>query len=79
MRGRIDAVFADGEGGFEVVDWKTGSAAGTDPYQLALYRAAWAQIADVDPNRVRAAFVLVATGEVIVPADLPEPSGLLRT
>ena len=79
VRGRIDAVFADGEGGFEVVDWKTGSAAGTDPYQLALYRAAWAQIADVDPNRVRAAFVLVATGEVIVPADLPEPSGLLRT
>lgn len=72
VRGRIDAVFAEPDGRFEVVDWKTGSAAGVDPLQLAIYRAAWAQVAGVDPSRVSAAFVLVATGEVIRPDSLPD-------
>ncbi|MCF8538498.1 MAG: PD-(D/E)XK nuclease family protein, partial [Candidatus Nanopelagicales bacterium] len=52
---------------FEVVDWKTGSGYGTDPMQLALYRLAWAQLASVPVEQVSAAFLLVATGEVIRP------------
>jgi len=72
VNGRIDAVFAGdsaGEGGAiaEVVDWKTGSAAGVDPLQLALYRLAWAQITGIDVAQVAAAFVMVPTGEVIRP------------
>lgn len=80
VTGRIDAVFvADGEGqsgpdstdgasaAFEVVDWKTGSAAGIDPMQLAIYRLAWAQRRGIPVERVSACFLMVATGEVIRP------------
>ncbi len=79
VNGRIDAVFAvdtatgsTGSTGAtgalaEVVDWKTGSAAGVDPMQLALYRLAWSQVAGIDVARVTAAFVMVPTGEVIRP------------
>jgi DNA helicase-2/ATP-dependent DNA helicase PcrA len=70
VNGRIDAVFAayDVPGAVaEVIDWKTGSAAGVDPLQLALYRLAWAQVAGIDIAQVSAAFVMVPTGEVIRP------------
>ncbi|MCF8527494.1 MAG: ATP-dependent helicase [Candidatus Nanopelagicales bacterium] len=76
VNGRIDAVFSEHEhtdddsisgARFEVVDWKTGSGYGTDPMQLALYRLAWAQLASVPVEQVSAAFLLVATGEVIRP------------
>lgn len=40
VRGRIDAVFKTGDR-YDVIDWKTGSAASINPYQLALYRMAW--------------------------------------
>ena len=41
VRGRIDAVFEDGAGGFELVDFKTGARFETeDEDQLALYAAA---------------------------------------
>ena len=75
LRGRIDAVFADGDR-FEVVDWKTGSSASTDLLQLAIYRLAWANLRGVPAEQVDAAFVLVATGEVIRPDDLPDASQL---
>lgn len=70
INGRIDAVFtADPSDGaaVEVVDWKTGSAAGIDPMQLALYRLAWSQQTGLPIEQVGAAFVIVATGEVVRP------------
>jgi DNA helicase-2/ATP-dependent DNA helicase PcrA len=47
VRGRIDAVFADDDGGWDVVDWKTGrrptgAAATAAAVQLAAYRLALA-------------------------------------
>lgn len=66
VHGRIDAVFAT-TNGYAVVDWKTGSATGVDPMQLAIYRLAWAQRAGVPVADVDAAFLIVATGEVLRP------------
>lgn len=66
IHGRIDAVFADASR-FEVVDWKTGGRAHLDPGQLAIYRLAWADAQGIAWQDVDAAFVLVATGEVLRP------------
>lgn len=66
IHGRIDAVFATASG-FEVVDWKTGGRAHLDPGQLAIYRRAWAEARGVPWQDVDAAFVLIATGEVLRP------------
>jgi DNA helicase-2/ATP-dependent DNA helicase PcrA len=74
VRGRIDAVYneqVDGEPGFLVVDWKTGRREDADPLQLALYRLAWAELAGVPVERVRAAFHHVRTGAVVTHDDLP--------
>lgn len=70
LRGRIDAVFAEGDR-FDVIDWKTGSAASTDPMQLALYRIAWSQLTGTPLDRIDAGFLIVGTGEVVRPVDLP--------
>jgi DNA helicase II / ATP-dependent DNA helicase PcrA len=77
VRGRIDAVFADSpDGGYDVVDWKTGHAPGTDAelravsVQLAAYRLAWAALAGVPVTEVRAAFHYVAEDLTVRPADL---------
>ncbi len=65
VRGRIDAVFADTDGTFDVVDWKTGQPPRSQPereavaVQLAAYRLAWSALADVPLGRVRAAFYYV--------------------
>ncbi len=75
VRGRIDAVYADGDD-YLVVDWKTNRAATADPLQLALYRVAWAELHDVPVERVRAAFYYVRTGEVVEPGDLPDRQAL---
>jgi DNA helicase-2/ATP-dependent DNA helicase PcrA len=66
VNGRIDAVFESG-GRFDVIDWKTGSDRHVDPMQLALYRLAWAGLRGVPVADVDAAFVIVATGEVLRP------------
>jgi uridine phosphorylase len=69
----IDAVYTeqvDGQPGFLVVDWKTNRSQTADPLQLAIYRLAWAELAGVPVERVRAAFYYVRTG------DLVEPPGL---
>ncbi|GGK16967.1 ATP-dependent DNA helicase [Pilimelia terevasa] len=81
LRGRMDAVFADADGGFDVVDWKTGRrpagpAAEAAAVQLAAYRLAWSQLARVDVARVRAAFHYVAEGVTVRPADLLDAAGL---
>ncbi len=68
VNGRIDAVFQDPETGrYDVIDWKTGSARNVDAMQLALYRLAWANLKGVSVDDVDAAFVMVATGEVVRP------------
>jgi DNA helicase-2/ATP-dependent DNA helicase PcrA len=77
VRGRIDAVFADTDGGFTVVDWKTGDppsgpdAAGQAAVQLGVYRLAWAALADCAESAVRTAFHYVRTGDTVVPEVLP--------
>lgn len=68
IRGRIDAVFAVGDR-FQVVDWKTGTH--VEPLQLALYRAAWAQIAGVSQDQVDVAFYLIGPNHLIVPEEIP--------
>ena len=76
VRGRIDAVYDLGGGRWQVVDWKTGSAA-ADPLQLAVYRLAWARLVGVPPADVEAVFLYVATGEVVVHEDLPDEDQLV--
>lgn len=71
VRGRIDAVYAEPDGSFLVVDWKTSSRQDADPLQLALYRLAWAELQGIDPAQVRAGFFYVRTGELVVHEDLP--------
>ena len=71
VRGRIDAVYAEPGGGFLVVDWKTSRKDDADALQLALYRLAWAELAGVPVDQVRAAFYFVRSGRVVEPDDLP--------
>ncbi|PWI44003.1 ATP-dependent DNA helicase [Streptomyces sp. ICBB 8177] len=78
VRGRIDAVYAEPDGGFEIVDWKTGRTADADPLQLAVYRLAWAERHGLAPEQVRAAFVFVRSGRIVRPPDLPDRAGLER-
>jgi DNA helicase-2/ATP-dependent DNA helicase PcrA len=74
VRGRLDAVYACEDGSWEVVDWKTGAEG--DPLQLALYRAAWAELAGVPVERVRAGFVFVARGTEQWFDDLPDAAAV---
>jgi DNA helicase-2/ATP-dependent DNA helicase PcrA len=83
LRGRIDAVYADADGGFEVIDWKTGpppsgaelAAAGV---QLAAYRLGWSRLTGVPVERVSAGFHHVAAGLTLRPVDLLDETGLLN-
>jgi DNA helicase-2/ATP-dependent DNA helicase PcrA len=70
VRGRIDAVYAQ-EQGYLVVDWKTSRRDDADVLQLALYRLAWAELAGVPVEQVRAAFYFVRSGRIVEPDDLP--------
>ncbi len=82
VRGRMDAVFANPDGTFDVVDWKTGRppppGRDTDAaaVQLAAYRLAWAELAGVPVERVRAVFHYVAEGITVSPADPLDGEGL---
>jgi ATP-dependent DNA helicase UvrD/PcrA len=81
LRGRIDAVFARPDGGWDVVDWKTGRPPGRDrsrvlAVQLAIYRIAWARLHQVPVDRVSAAFFYASTGETVRPVDLLTESEL---
>lgn len=82
IRGRMDAVYQSEDGTFDVVDWKTGSAKSGDELanaaiQLAVYRLAWAEIAGVPLDQVRAAFHYVGSEETVRPSDLLDHEGLL--
>jgi DNA helicase-2/ATP-dependent DNA helicase PcrA len=81
VRGRIDAVYKQGDGEdatYEIVDWKTNRSRTADPLQLAVYRLAWAEQQGVPPESVTAAFLYVRSGEVVRPEELPDRAALER-
>ncbi|MGB3483111.1 MAG: ATP-dependent DNA helicase [Mycobacterium sp.] len=77
VRGRIDAVFADTDGGFTVLDWKTGAPpAGEEgllqaAVQLGVYRLACAALQGCPESSVRAVFHYVRSGRTIAPQVVP--------
>ena len=82
MRGRIDAVFADGRR--RLATSSTGRPAAVRPgagataaaVQLAAYRLAWHQLTGAPLDRVRAAFYYVRDGVTVRPADLLDADAL---
>lgn len=82
VRGRIDAVFEDPDGGATVVDWKTGEpprgpeAMRQAAVQLAVYRMAWAALRGCPESSVRTAFHYVRTGVTVIPDELPDGMAL---
>lgn len=82
VRGRIDAIFAEDDGTFTVVDWKTGEVPSTpealqdNALQLAVYRLAWARLHGCPAENVRAAFHYVRPGRTLMPEDLPDEDSL---
>ena len=81
LRGRMDAVFADTDGGWTVIDWKTGALPHEDDLpaltvQLAAYRLAWASLTDIPVEDVRAAFHYVRHDRTVRAADLLDANGL---
>ncbi len=82
VRGRIDAVFADPDGGCTIVDWKTGEPPADDAarrhaaVQLAVYRLAWAGLTGCPMSQVRAAFHYVRSGRTVAPDSLPDADEL---
>jgi DNA helicase-2/ATP-dependent DNA helicase PcrA len=81
LRGRMDAVFRDDDGRYDVIDWKTGQLpTGADAVaakvQLAVYRLAWASLHDLPVESVRAGFHYVREGTTVRPADLLSAAGL---
>ncbi|WP_333738713.1 UvrD-helicase domain-containing protein [Streptomyces sp. IBSBF 2806] len=81
VRGRIDAVYKEGDGDsatYDILDWKTHRARTADPLQLALYRLAWAEQQGVPVESVTAGFLYVRTGDVVRPQGLPDRAALER-
>jgi DNA helicase II / ATP-dependent DNA helicase PcrA len=81
VRGRMDAVFADVDGGWTVVDWKTGTVPEevtlrAVSVQLAAYRLAWSALSGAPLSRVRAAFHYVRDNRTVQPVDLLDADGL---
>ena len=74
-------MFRRDDGGWDVVDWKTGAppppaAAPLRAVQLAVYRLAWARLHDVPLDQVSAAFFYAATGTTVRPVDLLDEAAL---
>ncbi len=81
LRGRMDAVFTEPGGRYDVIDWKTGrrpdgELAAAAVVQLAAYRIAWAALAGVPLTRVRAGFHYVRGGVTVRPPYLPDADEL---
>lgn len=75
VRGRIDAVFRDDDGGWDLIDWKTGKVPSKAQLavrgvQLAVYRLAWSRLKEIPLEQVRAAFYYVGQDKLIRPVDL---------
>ncbi len=86
VRGRIDAVFRRSDGGYTVVDWKTGpqpsaQQARTRAVQLGTYALAYARLRGLASTAVDAAFYYAQTGRTVRPAVPAEEEllELLRT
>ncbi len=82
LRGRVDAVFRTPDGGWEVVDWKTGRVPTADDAaaaaaQLAVYRLAWARLQEVPLEQVSAAFFYAASGRTVRPLAGLDEAALL--
>lgn len=81
VRGRIDAVFRRPDGGYTVVDWKTGvRPTGREgeirSLQLGAYAVAYARLRGLDPGQVDAAFYYAGEGLTVRP-DLPAAEDLV--
>ena len=81
VRGRIDAVFQDGDGAWDLIDWKTGRPPApadreAKAIQLAVYRLAWSRLMNVPLARVRAAFYYAAEDQLLRPHDLADSEAL---
>jgi len=74
LRGVVDAVFDDGEGGMRLTDWKTGSL-GDPAAQLGFYALLWALDRDDLPGRVEA--VSLSSGERM--DEVPTRAGVEAT
>ena len=75
IKGRIDAVFQDGDR-WLLVDWKTHGQKDADPLQLSIYRIAYAKSHNVPLESIDAAFVYVRRGETVVPDNYVDESDL---
>lgn len=80
VRGRIDAVFPERDGRFVIVDWKTGvpptgEQAAAQALQLAVYRTAFARLAGVPIEHVRACFNYARDGSTVYP-PMPDEDDL---
>ena len=80
VRGRIDAVFPRDDGGWTVVNWKTGARpsgreAEVRALQLAAYALAFARLRGVDPALVDAAFYYASEGVTVRP-HVPDQAAL---
>ncbi len=62
--GRIDAIFGEPDGPWEVVDWKTG-ASDADPLQLELYGLAAVEIWHKAPENLTLTYCYLARDEVV--------------
>jgi DNA helicase-2/ATP-dependent DNA helicase PcrA len=81
LRGRIDAVFARDDGGYTIVDWKTGAepsgrTARTRALQLAAYALAYARLRGVPSSKVDGAFYYAQSGATVHPR-LPRERDLI--
>jgi DNA helicase-2/ATP-dependent DNA helicase PcrA len=84
---KIDAIYeVPGTGGqrFEIVDWKTGKAPRDaadlelKQFQLALYRAAYAQWSGMAPENIDAVFYFVADDRIVTPERIYSEAELLE-
>lgn len=81
VRGRIDAVFLDDDGAWDLLDWKTGrppapADRAAKAVQLAVYRLAWSRLKGVPLDSVRAAFYYVGQDLLVRPHDLADAGAL---
>ncbi|MEN9714549.1 MAG: hypothetical protein RJA35_16 [Actinomycetota bacterium] len=73
---KLDAVFQNSDGIYEIVDWKTGASPKDEEeienrgLQLALYRIAFATLMQIPLESVRACFYYVGENRVVTPKRL---------
>ncbi|MCS4535822.1 DEAD/DEAH box helicase [Corynebacterium sp. HS2168-gen11] len=83
IRGRMDAIFAQPDGSWLIVDWKTGKSPNARELhdvrvQLAMYRIAWAKMQQCDPANVQCAFYYVRDEKLLEVADLPDEAEIAK-